>query len=118
MLKQVEGHEFDVAKRTIAATKLMADDCMLSVRCLGEAEQIVLQTEQGFFLRFPMGEISQKKKSAIGVRGMRLSAGDKLEEVYYLESGAEVTAKYKEKEVYLNRLRIGKRDTKGTKTRA
>ena len=118
MLKQVEGHEFDVAKRTIAATKLAVDDRVISVRCMGDAEQIILQTEQGFFLRFPMGEISQKKKSAIGVRGMRLSAGDKIEEVYYLEQGIEVMAKYKEKEVHLNRLRIGKRDTKGAKTRA
>lgn len=117
MMKQVEGAEFDVAKRTIAATKLAEGDKVISVTSMGNAEQIVLQTEQGFFLRFPVGEISQKKKSAIGVRGMKLSAGDKLEAVHYLESKSETVVTYKDKEIQLNRLRIGRRDTKGTKAR-
>lgn len=122
MVKQVEGNEFDVAKRTIAATKLQEGDRVLSVTCMEETEQIVLQTAQGFFLRFSVAEISQKKKSAVGVRGIKLSDGDKVEVVYYLEPKSEPKSepvvKYKEKEVHLNRLRIGKRDTRGAKTRA
>lgn len=117
MLKQVEGLEFDVAKRTIAATKLQDGDQVHTVVCLDENEQIVLQSEQGYFLRFAIGEIPQKKKGAIGVRGMRLSGDDKIEAVYFLSGQSDHTAKYKEKEVHLNKLRIGKRDTKGVKTR-
>jgi len=117
MLKQVEGIEFDVMKRTIAATKLQDGDSVISVVFMGEKEQIVLQTEQGYFLRFSISEIPQKKKGAIGVRGLRLSENDKIEAVYYLPGQPDQTALYKEKEVHLNKLRIGKRDAKGVKTR-
>lgn len=117
MLKQVEGIEFDVMKRTIAATKLQDGDSVISVVFMGEKEQIVLQTEQGYFLRFSISEIPQKKKGAIGVRGLRLSENDKIEAVYYLPGQTDQTALYKEKEVHLNKLRIGKRDAKGVKTR-
>ena len=117
MLKQMEGIELDVAKRCIAATKLNEDDTLISVELLGEYEQIVLQTHQGFFLRFPVGEIPMKKKNAVGVRGMKLADDDFIENVYYLTAGGDAVALYKEKEVHLNRLRIGKRDTKGVKTR-
>ena len=117
MLKQMEGSELDVAKRAIAATKLMDDDELISVETLGEYEQIVLQTHQGFFLRFPIGEIPMKKKNAVGVRGIKMADDDFIEKVHYLAAGDDAIALYKEKEVHLNRLRIGKRDTKGVKTR-
>ena len=58
----MEGSELDVAKRAIAATKLNDDDTLISVELLGEYEQIVLQTHQGFFLRFPIGDPNEKKK--------------------------------------------------------
>ncbi|MEE0421281.1 MAG: DNA topoisomerase (ATP-hydrolyzing) [Lachnospiraceae bacterium] len=118
MLKQVDGGEFDVAKRTIAATKLQEGDKVVTVACLGQTQQIVLQTKQGYFLRFALEEVPQKKKGAVGVRGIRLSPGDQVEDVYCLDAQSDVTAAYGEKEVHLNRLRIGKRDTKGAKTRA
>ncbi len=118
MLKQVDGGEFDVAKRTIAATKLQEGDKVVTVACLGQTQQIVLQTKQGYFLRFALEEVPQKKKGAVGVRGIRLSPGDQVEGVYCLDAQSDVTAAYGEKEVHLNRLRIGKRDTKGAKTRA
>lgn len=117
MLKQMEGAELDVAKRTIAATKLGEGDCLISVEPLGETEQMVLQTHQGFFLRFPVGEIPMKKKNALGVRGIKLSEGDFVEMIYYLSAGEDQVISYKEKEIHLNRLRIGKRDTKGAKAR-
>ena len=53
----------------------------------------------------------------MGVRGIRLGEEDVLEAVHYLDASFEGTAVYKEKEICLKRLRIGKRDTKGTKTR-
>lgn len=115
--KQVEGIEFDVTKRTIAATKLMEGDCVLSIQSREEAEQIILQTEQAVFLRFPLSEIPTKKKSAVGVRGIRLAEKDYIIAVHYLNSQENRIALYKEKEIHLNKLRIGKRDTKGTKTR-
>lgn len=117
MIKQVEGTEFDVAKKTIAATKLAEEDQVVSVSCLDDSSQIVLQTDQGVFLRFLLEEVPQKKKGAVGVRGIRLSENDFIHEVYYLSSQDDSTIQYKDKEVQLNKLRLGKRDTKGTKIR-
>ena len=117
MLKKVDGAEFDVAKRTIQAAKMSEGDRLLAVKILEKQEQIVLQTADGYFLRFSIEEIPRKKKAALGVRGMKLQAGDKVDAVYLLQPQEDAVAIFREKEVHLNRLRIGKRDTKGAKTR-
>ena len=115
MLKQVDGSEFQVSKRTIAATKLQEEDEVISVRQVREEQSVVLQTMNGYFLRFMASEIPEKKKGAVGVRGIKLQKKDELEEVYLLEEGEEQKVLYKEKEVVLNRLRLAKRDGIGTK---
>lgn len=117
MLKMVDGGEFDVAKRTVSATKLAEGDQVVSVEILKEQRNIVLQTKDGYFLRFPLEEIPEKKKGAIGVRGMKLTKDDYVEQVYYTQNAVEQTILYKEKEIELNKLKLGKRDTKGVKVR-
>ena len=113
----MEGTEFQVSKRTIAATKLQEGDSLVSVAVITDNKQVVLQTKDGYFLRFPASEVSEKKKGAVGVRGIRLKKNDELEAAYLFDEGTEAKAVYKEKEVVLNRLRIGKRDTQGVKNR-
>lgn len=115
MLKVVDGSEFDVAKRTTAATKLNEGDELLFVGCLEGNETIVMQSEKDFFLRIEAASIPEKKKGAAGVRGMRLGTGDSLAAIYLLKEGETVSAEVKGKECALNRLHIGNRDTKGTK---
>jgi len=117
MMKLVDGGEFDVSKRTVAATKLGEGDKVVSVMSVLEQRNIILQTKEGFFLRFPIEEIPEKKKGAVGVRGMKLGAKDKVERVYYTQNGVEVSIEYKEKKILLNNLKAAKRDTKGTKIR-
>ena len=117
MLKVVDGGEFDVSKRTVAATKLAEGDSVVSVAALTDQRNIVLQTKNGFFLRFAVEEIPEKKKGAIGVRGMKLAEGDQVENVYYTKNAVETTIAYKGKELVLNNLKLGKRDSKGTKVR-
>ena len=117
MLKVVDGGEFDVTKRTVAATKLAEGDSVVSVTALTDQRNIVLQTKAGFFLRFAVDEIPEKKKGAIGVRGMKLGDGDQVENVYYTKNAVETTIEYKGKELVLNNLKLGKRDSKGTKVR-
>ncbi len=117
MLKVVDGGEFDVTKRTVAATKLAEGDSVVSVTALTDQRNIVLQTKAGFFLRFAVDEIPEKKKGAIGVRGMKLGDGDQVENVYYTKNAVETTIEYKGKELILNNLKLGKRDSKGTKVR-
>ncbi len=118
MMKVVDGGEFDVSKRTVAATKLTEDDEVVSVEILKEQKNIVLQTHDGYFLRFSLEEIPEKKKGAIGVRGMKLSEQDYVEAVYYTASASDQTILYKNKNLELNKLKLGRRDSKGVKVRA
>ncbi len=152
MMKLVDGSEFEASKRTIAATKLMEGDSIVTIEITdakamplgtnsegvvpegaiaetvtGESEgaeaaiaivssqDVVLQSENGYFLKFPLVEIPEKKKGAVGVRGMKLDSKDGIDEVYLLPEGADVSIQYKEKEVSLKKLKMAKRDGKGTK---
>ena len=117
MMKIVDGGEFDVAKRTVAATKLMEEDEVVSVVALKDQRNVVLQTRDGYFLRFPIEEVPEKKKGAVGVRGMKLSGTDVVEQVYYTKNAVETAIEYHDKKMVLNNLKPGKRDTKGTKVR-
>ena len=117
MVKKVDGSEFKVSKRTIVATKLADDDELLDVKVINDNHSVVLQTKDGYFLRFAGEEIPEKKRGAIGVRGMKLRKDDELENVYLFEEGSDVIIKYNEKDVYLNRLKVSRRDGTGTKNR-
>lgn len=117
MCKLVAGEEFDVAKRTIASTKLGEGDRLIFVGPADEMEQVVLKSQGGYFLRFLKQEISSMKKTAVGVRGMKLSEGDTLEHAYLLESHQEYSITYHEKPYSLNKVKLAKRDTRGTKPR-
>ena len=117
MCKLVSGAEFDVAKRTIVSTKLAEEDSLIFVGSADEMEQVVFQSEGGYFLRFQKQDISAMKKTSIGVRGMKLAEGDKLDHAYLLESRQEYTITYHDKPYVLNRIKLSKRDSKGTKPR-
>ncbi len=117
MLKIVDGNEFETGKRTVAATKLGEEDKVLLAEPVEGSEHLVLQSREGYFLRFSISEIPEKKKGAIGVRGMRLGTDDCLEAAYLYQTGSEQTITYKEKQIILNKLKPGSRDTKGVKVR-
>lgn len=117
MCKIVSGGEFDVTKRTVAATKLGDDDELLHIEVVTQHQHIILQSKNGYFLRFDTDEISELKKTAVGVRGMRLGTDDFIENVYYCQPGSEGMISYKDKNIPINKLKVNKRDTKGTKVR-
>ncbi len=94
MVKLVPGEEFETNNRMVAATKLQDGDMVVDLE-----------------------EISTLKKNSKGVRGIKLGRGEELEQVYLLGTDSEQTVMYKEKQVHLNRLKIGKRDGKGSKVR-
>ena len=115
MLKLVDGTEFDVAKRTTAATKLSEEDKLLIVYPLTGGETIVMRSGRDMFLRIEADSIPEKKKGAVGVRGMKLALDDALTDIYMLPEGSEQSVEVKGKEVALHRLHVGNRDTKGVK---
>lgn len=117
MLKVVDGGEFDVTKRTVAATKLLDGDEVINVTVMDNLKDIVLRTKEGYFLRFSVDEIPEKKKGAVGVRGMKLNAGDFVEDIQFTKNGQEVSITYKNKTIDANKVKLMRRDTKGTKMR-
>ena len=117
MLKLVKGSEFDVSKRTVAATKLADGDSIIAICTADNFNQLVLQTENGYFIRFPMMNIPEMKKTAIGVRGISLGSGDSVKAAYPLDSSQECTIIHNEKELLLNKLKLVNRGGKGTKVR-
>ena len=118
MIKKVEGAEFQVIKRTIVAAKLQDEDELISVQLIHPNQQVVLQTKEGYFLRFAADEVAEKKKAAVGVRGIKLKKNDELEQVYLIGEGQESTIRYGERDLYLNRLKLAKRGGMGTKARS
>ncbi|MDD6482888.1 MAG: DNA topoisomerase 4 subunit A [Lachnospiraceae bacterium] len=115
MLKLVDGAEFVVSKRTTAATKLSEGDEVLTVSTVEENDTLVMCSKKDMFLRIDMEQIPQKKKTAVGVRGMKLGAEDELKNIYVLRDGANKEVEVKGKMIALNRLHVGNRDTKGVK---
>lgn len=114
-VKLVPAEEFITNNRTVVSTKLQDGDMIISVQPTDQETEVVLQTTSGVFLRFMLDEIPEMKKNSRGVRGIKLAPGESLEQVYLI--GKESVIKYKKKEVHLNRLKIGKRDGKGSKVR-
>ena len=113
LVKVVSGEEFVTANRMVAATKLSDGDKVAVIRVINQETEIVLQSKDGMFLKFTMDEVPLLKKNTRGVRGMKLEKNDTLEQVYL--PGTETIIMYKEKEVHLNRLKLAKRDGKGSK---
>ena len=107
MIKVVDGMEFVVAKKTTAATKLGEEDEVLTVCPLEENDTLVMATKKDMFLRIDCAQIPQKKKGAVGVRGMKLAAGDELKSIHVLHEGEEKEVEVKGKPVALHRLHVG-----------
>ena len=116
MVKVVDGSEFDVTRRTAIATKLPDDGTR--VIFVGDVEgydALVLQSANGYFLKFPVSEVGEKKKTAVGDRGIQLSAGDHVEAAYLITKGKECAVPFGGGEVSLSKLKLSSRARKGTK---
>ena len=64
-------------------------------------QTVSLETKKGYKLKFPLDEVPAKKKTAVGVRGMKLSEGDSLKSAEVIKGKVKGT--------------IGHRDAKGKK---
>jgi DNA gyrase subunit A len=117
MMKIVDGGEFDVSKRTVAATKLLEGDEVVSVEVLHTQKTLILRSNDGYFLRFLVETVPEKKKAAVGVRGMRLGKNDYVRDVYFLEDMENKVVEHNGKDLSLGHIKITSRDTKGTKVR-
>lgn len=115
LAKQVDGAEFSVSRKTVAATKLEEGDRLVSVHLVHADTPMVLHTQDNYMLKIPEDAVPIQKKTAKGVRAIRLGEGDTVQNVYYLEAGAPAEADLDGRTVSLNHLKTGTRDTRGTK---
>ncbi len=139
MMKLVNAAEFEVSKKTVAATRLGEGDLLVGIyttdarvevyskfnydgtvveeEVIESNKNVILQTAGGVFLKFPLTEIPAKKKGAVGVRGIKLSKDDYVDDVYLLTNGDELTMDYKGKTIDFAKMKLAHRDTKGTRVR-
>lgn len=117
MIKRVEASEFDTVNRCVIGTKLSEGDKLSDVKIIENEDELVLRTDDDYFLRFSMEEVPLQGKNTIGVIGMKLGKSDFIKEMYLL-SGEAIEIPIKgEKPLCLNRLKKSSRNTKGTKPR-
>ena len=114
-VKIVSGGEFDVTRLTIQATRLDEDDRLVMAGAITDQQNIVLRTQEGFFLKYSLEEIPEQKKTARGVRGIRLSAKDEVEDAWILNPNVPNTITFHDREIDLNHFKSTARGGKGTR---
>ncbi len=62
----------------LRAINLKAEDELVSVRLGTDDQDVMMFTERGQGVRFPLVEVPQRSRAAGSVRGIRLASGDKL----------------------------------------
>lgn len=116
MCKVTEGTEFDVSsRRTVTATKLNEEDRIVCIRKVRTEENVILQSTGGYFIRFLLSEIPEMKKTAAGVKGMRLDGTEKIENAYITENESDESIVHGSKTLMLNSVKLLGRGGKGTK---
>ncbi len=119
-VKLVSGVEFDTNRLQVAATKLDTDDKVAGVTALSAADvlagnkKVILLTEKGLSLGFPVNEVSEFKKTSRGVKGIALEKDDQVAYATVVDPDAE-TFEYDGKTLNAKRVRNRKRAAKGQK---
>lgn len=119
-IKLVSGAEFETSRLQVSATKLDKEDELVSVCLLTAADvlagkkKVILLTDKGLSLGFPVSEVSEFKKTSRGVRAIALEENDFL--VYAAAAGPEEeTFEYNGKLLNARKVRNRKRGAKGQK---
>lgn len=90
LVKLVESAEFQTKNKTIRATKLKDGDTLVKVCPVSEEEsEIQLLTRENRELRFGLKEVPVQKRTATGVTGINLNAGDVVTDAMVSEKTGE-----------------------------
>lgn len=114
LVKIVAGTEFISGRKTVAATRLGSGDAVVSVQMLAES-QLMLLSEDGYVLRFPVSEISEMKKASAGVKGIQLGSGDHVKAAAQVSPRARESGLNESFGIDWNAVRAGRRGGKGTR---
>ena len=121
-IKQVSGAEFETNRSQISATKLEADDAVVGITLLSAGDilannlKVIILTDKGLSLGFPLSEVPELKKNSRGVKAIKLDKDDK---VCYGSAVSPTTETfvYNNKEYSAKKIRIRKRADKGQKAK-
>ena len=101
----------NTTRKTIEATKLAADDALVTVTCISDAKTVLLVSKNQLCVAFEISGISLLKKTAAGVIGIKLAADD---EVVYADMVTDVSEFVLNDKIYrVSSIAPGKRGTRG-----
>ena len=75
----------------------------------------VLMTRNGYLLKFPLEQITEMKKAAAGVQGIKLSKEDLVEAAVLARDKEVKPLVHRDTEIDLNEVRTGVRNGRGSK---
>lgn len=111
LVKRVALSEFDTTRKTIEATKLAADDALVTVTCISDSKTVLLVSKNQLCVAFEISGINLLKKTAAGVIGIKLVDDD---EVVYADMVTDVSEFVLNDKIYrVSSIAPGKRGTRG-----
>ena len=115
MVKIVSGGEFETRMKTMNATKLAEGDSLVFAGVITDQKYAVLISKNGFLIKFPLDQVTEMKKTAVGAQGMKLSKEDLVERALLAKETEEAPLVHRDTEIDLNDVRAGKRGGKGSR---
>lgn len=119
-IKLVSGADFETNRSMISATKLEEGDSIVTITMLSSHDivsndrKVIILTNKGLSLGFPLSEVSELKKTSRGVKAITL---DKDDTIVFASAVAPTTETfhYHNKEYNAKKVRNRKRGQKGQK---
>ncbi len=119
-VKIVSGIEFDTTRTQVNATKIDPGDKLAGIvkltatDILAENRKVIMMTNSGLSLGFPLEEVSEFKKTSRGVKGITLDKNDKLA-LCTVVTPTDETFEFKGKSLSAKKVKMRKRAAKGQK---
>jgi len=119
-VKLVSGAEFETNRSQIQSTKLEENDEIVSINLISAAQKlsgnqrVIMITEKGLALSYPLDEVSELKKSSRGVKGITLDKNDHVCFTTVIEQDDE-SFTYNDKIINSKKIKLKKRADKGQK---
>jgi DNA gyrase subunit A len=119
-IKQVSGVEFETNRSQIASTKLEDKDVIITINLLSGRDvlagnlKVIVLTDKGLSLGFPLSEVSELKKTSRGVKAITLEKNDTICYATALNQNDD-SFQYNDKTLSAKKVRMRKRGDKGQK---
>lgn len=113
LIKFSDTSEYVTANAKVVATKVNGDDEVVKALICYADKDLVLRTNENYFLRLKPDEVPLLGRATKGVKGIKLGKEDFVTDAYILSDNTVVNVDGKNKD--LNQLKRGTRATKGNK---